>query len=152
MPSAPFDTDLVIARITAQVTELKQVRGAAEYAAIKDMTGFAPPEGFVLLAREQGSPQPGNTRQAAQAFFGVVLAVRNYRQQRGKPAVDDLRPLVGKVRDALIGWIPSNAQGAQLKGGRGCQWLRGDVLDYTSGTLLWREIYQTQHFIGSTAQ
>lgn len=152
MSSAPFNMDLVNTRLLERVLTLKQVRGAAEYAAIKGMGDFAPPEAFTLLAREQGTPQPGTTRQAAQVFFGVVLAVRNYKQQRGKPAVDDLRPIVGEVRDALIGWTPTEADGKPLKGGRGCQWVRGDVLDYTAGTLLWREIYQTQHFIGSTQQ
>ncbi len=150
MPSAPFNIDLVVARIKATVPALQQVRGAAEYAAISEFSDFRPPEGFVLLARERGKPMPGTTRQPVQVFFGVVVAVRNYRQQRGKPAMDEALPLIGQVRDALIGWIPQDGAGAQVGGGRGCQWLQGDVMDYDNSTLLWSDVFQTQHFIGST--
>lgn len=152
--SEPFDTDLVIERL-AQITHddgrkaLQQVRGAADYAAIQAISDFRPPEAFVVLARETGMPMPGQSRQAAIAAFGVVLAVRNYSYKRGKPAMDALRPLLGLVRQQLVGWIPANAAGVALPGARGCTWQSGDVVDYDKGTLLWSEVYTTQHFIGS---
>jgi hypothetical protein len=147
--SDPFDIDLVIARIKAQVPTFRNVRGSADYASIKQFSDFAPPEAFVLLARERGGESPGNSRQAVRVAFGVVIVARNYREQRGKPALDSARPLIGQVRDALIGWIPQDASSNKVSGGRGCQWSQGDVMDYDSATLLWSDIFTTQHFIGS---
>lgn len=152
MSSAPFDIDLVIARLKARVPTLRDVRGAADYAAIKEFRDFRPPEAFVVIVRERGKPMLGNTRQAVQAYFGVVIAARNYREQHGKPALDAATPLVGQIRDALIGWVPSDAAGVPIKGARGCQWSQGDVMDYDTATLLWSDVFNTQHFIGSTSQ
>lgn len=151
MSSAPFNVDLVITRLLAQVPDLRRVRGAADYAAVTSLQDFQPPEAFVVPARERGAPNAGSSRQAVQAYFGVVVVVRNYKEQRGKPSLDDATPLIGRTRDALIGWIPADAAGNTLRGGRGCQWVQGDVMDYDASTLLWSDVYQTQHFIGSTS-
>lgn len=149
MSSEPFDIDLVIARLKAQVPTFQDVRGAADYAAITSFDDFRPPEAFVVLARERGKQMPGNARQPAQVFFGVLIVARNFGEERGKLALDDARPLIGAARNALIGWVPQDADGVQVQGGRGCQWSQGDVLDYDSATLLWSDVYSTQHFIGN---
>lgn len=153
--SAPFDTDLVIERLRGLQIEgkpaFRQVRGAADYAGIQRIGDFAPPEAFVVLAREIGDPMPGHARQPAVAAFGVVIAARNYQYQRGKPALDSIRPLIGAVRQSLIGWIPADHDGRAAPGARGCAWQSGDTLDYSAGTLLWSEVYTTQHFLGSKA-
>ena len=81
---------------------------------------------------------------AISATVGVVLAVSNYRDTRGAETVEELTPLLGKVRAALMGWTPD------IIGGRPFQFLQGDVLDYDASTLLWTDVYQTQHFIGVT--
>lgn len=152
MSAAPFNVDLVIARLKDQVPELQNVRGVADYAAIEKFSDFRAPEAFVLLARERGKASPGSVQQFVEVYFGVVIVVRNYRDQRGKPALDDASPLIGKTRQALLGWIPQNADGVQLKGARGCQWVQGDVMDYDASTLLWSDVFQTQHLIGSPRQ
>lgn len=154
--SAPFDVDLVVQRLRAELGDvLQQVRGAADYAAIQGMRDFRPPEVFALLIAERdlaaragagGQAAPsGRARQAVQVEFGLVLAVRNARYQRGAPAVQDAMPLIGAVRDALIGWIPPG-----LPMARPVTWQRGRVLDYDAGTLLWTDIFTTQHSIGRT--
>ena len=152
MSAAPFDIDLVIERVRISVPELRQVRGAADYAQLKTLRDLAPPEAFVLLARERGKPGTHGS-QAAAVSFGVVIAVRNQRGQRGKPAMDDAVPLIGAVRSALIGWTPTLHTGSEpgrpIRGGRPCQWLQGDTLDYDANTLLWSDVFTTQHFIGS---
>lgn len=150
MASAPFNVDLVISRLKAQLPEFRRVRGAADYAAITDFKDFQPPEAFVVPARERRTGQPAGTRQAVATYFGVVIVARNYRADRGKPALDDAMPLIGRVRDALIGWIPVDDTGRPLPGGRGCEWEQGDVMDYDASTLLWSDVFKTQHFIGST--
>ena len=155
--SAPFDVKLVIARlqplvlkpaqVVAGVPFLRQVRGSADYAAIQKISDFIAPEAFVLLARERGGQKAGVSRQPAAVTFGVVTAARNYSEPRGMAAGDDVSPLVGAIRDLLIGWPPGVESG-----GRPIEWVQGDVLDYDKGTLLWRDIFKTQHFIGRTQQ
>ncbi|AMU97903.1 phage tail terminator protein [Xanthomonas citri] len=157
MSSIPFDVAPVIERVAAQVSVLQQVRGAADYAAIQALRDFRTPEAFVLVTNERAASQDnaristgasagaGQARQAAAVEIGVVLAVRNYRYERGKPAVNDAMPIIGSVRDSLMGWLPPNVRGA-----RPLRWLRGYVLDYDAGTLLWADTFTTQHFIGKT--
>lgn len=142
MSSAPFDTAPVIERVQDLVPGLQQVRGSADYGAVSSIRDFRVPEAFVMVARERGKPNPGNHRQATTVQFAVVVAVRNYGYKRGMPAMADASPLIGEIREALIGWIPDVA------GGRGCEWLEGHVLDYDAGTLLWSDLFKTQHFIG----
>lgn len=143
MSAAPFDVELVIQRLRDLVPELHLVEGAGAYAAIRSLADFRTPSAYVLLARERGDGEPPkNGRQRVLATFGVVLAVRNYRGQVGHDAMIEASPLVGRVRDALIGWQPA------ATGSRPCQWLQGDVLDYDASTLLWSDVFQTQHFIG----
>ncbi|MTI74725.1 MAG: hypothetical protein FH747_13885 [Stenotrophomonas sp.] len=157
MSSTPFDVTPIIERVAGEVAVLQQVRGAADYAAITALRDFRVPEGFVLVTNERaasaderrpstGASAPaGQARQAAGVEIAVVLAVRNYRYQRGAPAVNDAMPIIGAVRDSLIGWLPPGVRGA-----RPLRWLRGYVLDYDAGTLLWADTFSTQHFIGKT--
>lgn len=151
MSSAPFDHNLVIARLKDQVPELQEVGGAADLAAMQKLRDFRTPCAFVILAvetpipRQSGAPGAA-TRQMVPVNFGVVVAVRNYRDNKGEAAADDLRPVLGRVRDALIGWVPSD-----LAGARDCQLVQGKVIDYDTDTLVWTDLYQTQHSIGRTS-
>lgn len=156
--SAPFDIRLIIARLAAEVPTLQQVRGAADYASLSALRDLRPPEAFALVLAEHpsveqkrpnstGAPLPaGHARQAVTTEFAVVTGVRNVRYQNGQPAIEDALPLIGEIRDALIGWIPLGVPLA-----RGCAWLHGYVLDYDAGTLLWSDVFTTQHAIGRTA-
>lgn len=157
MSSVPFDVTPVIERLAASVPTLQQVRAAADYAAITALRDFRAPEAFVMVTNERAEAQSnaristgasagaGQARQLAIVELGVVMAVRNYRYQRGADAIKDAMPIIGAVRDALIGWMPANVRGA-----RPLRWSRGYVLDYDAGTLLWADTFSTQHFIGNT--
>ena len=143
MSSAPFDVQQVMDRLREQVPELREINGAADYRTVSKLSDFYPPCAYVVLTSEQGDNSEKRGRQRALVTFGVVLAVRNYRDTKGEESMDALRPLLGKVRDALIGWLPSE------QGAREIAWKAGDVIDYDHSTLLWGDVYQTQHFIGS---
>lgn len=147
--STPFDVGLVIAHLRVQVPTLKRVRGAAEYAAVTILRDFVAPEAFVIPIRERVLPNGGAGRQAARAQFGVVIAGTNYSYEMGMRALDDASVLVGQVREKLIGWTPTR-DGAPLRGGRPCELVQGEVLDYSVDTVLWSDVFQTQHFIGAT--
>lgn len=151
MDCAPFDLQPIIDRLVAQMPTLRKVAGAADYATITKLADFAPPCAYVLLAREKGETNPpGNVspgaqvrvRQRAIVTFGVVLAVRNYRQQLGAQSNDDLTAIVRGCRAALLGWAPP------VDGGHPCMFQQGNLSDYDGATTLWTEVYQTQHFIG----
>jgi hypothetical protein len=141
--SEPFDIQAVIDRL-ASVEQLDGIQGAAEYASVTSLKDFRVPSAYVLLLQERADDaqvKPGG-RQRAIVTFGVVLAVRNYGDQRGERTLKELRPILGAVRGRLMGWTP------EVPGARPVQWSRGDVLDYDRSTLLWAEVYSTQHFIG----
>lgn len=152
MSAAPFDVGLIQARLSAQVPTLRTVGMAADYAAVRSLADFATPCAYIVLANERGIPHPpGHSprgqqvklRQIARATFGVVLAVRNYREQRGEQLVDELAAMLGATRLALIGFVPD------LDGARPCEFVAGDLQDYDASTALWVDVYQTQHSIGN---
>ncbi|AQZ95561.1 hypothetical protein ACFSB1_01035 [Halopseudomonas phragmitis] len=141
--SQPFDPQVVIDRLKP-LQALQSVEGAAEYAAVTNLKDFRVPCAYVLLLQERTDDalaRPAG-RQRAIVTFGVVVAARNYGDQRGERTLEELRPLLGSVRARLMGWMP------EVQGSRPVQWTRGDVLDYNHSTLLWADVYQTQHFIG----
>lgn len=151
MNTAPFDVQPIIARIKANVPALRSVAGAADYASITKLLDFAPPCAYVLLARERAEPNPpGNAmpgtqvsvQQRVPVTFGVVMAVRNYREQLGAQSADDLQTIVGAVRACLLGWVPD------MSGARACMLQQGDLVQYDRAVSLWADVYQTQHFIG----
>ncbi|MAN51214.1 MULTISPECIES: phage tail terminator protein [unclassified Marinimicrobium] len=144
MSSAPFDTAPVIARVREQVTALRAVEGAASFAAVQNLRDFVVPGAYVVLTRERPDNQePRGGRQRAIVTLGVVVAVRNYRDVTGGELKDALNPILNGVRNALIGWTPPE------QGARPMKWAGGDVIDYDDNTLLWGDVFQTQHFIGA---
>ena len=143
--SAPFPMTVILERLRELVPDLQSVEGTAEYAAIKSIGDFRTPCAYALLAREAGDGQPAKAgRQRANVSFGVVLAVRNYRVAGGDEAMGEASPLIAQARAALLGWTPP------VNGARPCSWLDGGVLDFDDTTLLWSDVFQTQHFIGGT--
>lgn len=153
MSTEPFDLRPIQARLRSEIPKLRSVQGAADYAAVMALRDFPSPCAYVVLAKEQGAQRPaGNAvrgqvmpvSQSVEVAFGVVLVVRNYREQRGDQVADELKEFVGAVRRTLIGYVPD------LPGARACQFMQGELLDYDAATALWVESYTTQHSIRST--
>jgi hypothetical protein len=150
MDCLPFDVQPVIERLAANVPALRKVAGAADYATLTRLQDFTPPCAYVLLAREAaetihtGDATPGSqisVRQAVPASFGVVVAVRNYREQMGAQSAETLLPILGAIRKQLIGWIPADcSEPILLKS--------GSLRDYDRATTVWIDVYTTSHFIG----
>ena len=139
----PFDTGLVIDRLKTQVPDLRQVGGAADYAAVQELRGFATPSAFVIFAGESGGGTgPRGARvQAAVTRFGLALAVRNYRPGAGDQLGDELRKVLGLTRSALIGWVPPTPGATALV------WEAGEVMDYDHSTVLYVDSYQLTHLL-----
>jgi len=150
MDCLPFDVQPVIERLAANVPALRKVAGAADYATVTRLQDFTPPSAHVLLAREVaettqvGDATPGTqaaVRQSVPASFGVVVAVRNFREQMGAQSAETLRPILGAIRKQLIGWVPDGcSEPVLLKS--------GGLRDYDRATTVWIDVYTTQHFIG----
>lgn len=139
----PFDTGLVVERLKAQVPDLREVGGAADYAAVQELRGFATPSAFVIFAGESGGGAgPRGARvQPAVTRFGLALAVRNYRPGAGDQLCDELRKYIGLTRLALIGWLPP------VPGATALAWEAGEVMDYDHSTVLYVESYQLTHLL-----
>lgn len=140
----PFDTDLVVQRLRAEVAQLRLVGGAADYAAVQDLRGFVTPSAYVIFAGESASSTPGPRGarvQPADTRFGVALAVRNLRAGSGDQLGAELRQIIGATRAALIGWLPPVAGATALR------WEGGDVMDYDHSTVLYVESYQLTHLL-----
>lgn len=144
MSANPFGMQQVIDRIKSQVSALQLVEGAAEYAAISNIKDFRTPCAYALLVSERGDGKGSEgAQQRANVVFGVVIADRNYRDTRGHETMQQASPIIGLVRSALIGWMPVE------QGARKVTWVQGDVLDWDDNTLVWADVFTTQHFIGA---
>ncbi|MDH0494249.1 phage tail terminator protein [Comamonas aquatica] len=142
MSYAPFDSALLEARIKAQCPDLREVGGAAEYAAVQDLRGFATPSAFVIFADEAAGVAPeGSPVAPAIARIGVVIAAQNFRAGAGGQMTQELRQLIGQVRKALIGWTPP------ALGATAVSWAGGAVMDYDKSTVLYGDTFSVTHFL-----
>lgn len=145
----PFDTSLAVEQIKAAVPALHHVGGAADYAAVQSLAEFRTPSAFVVFAEEYNTGRiptaPCVTAQESQTQFGVVLALRHWRERLGEQMQQEARQLIGQVRTALIGWRPPFA-GARVIG-----WTSGKVLDYDANTLLFADLYQLHVLLSKDA-
>ncbi|MBK1614995.1 hypothetical protein CKO44_16115 [Rubrivivax gelatinosus] len=142
MSYEPFDDTLVIARLRDQVAPLRQVQGAADYAAVKTLRDHVAPCAYVLMADEA----PGKSRSGALVLptdttIGVVLALRNYRERAGAQMSTEARTLIGLVRRALIGWQPPTV------GATPFEWRGGQVMDYDDACLVWADAFGCTHVL-----
>lgn len=74
--------------------------------------------------------------------FGVVIIVQSYQYSPDNPQLNVSAPVIGKIREQLMGWVPP------IKGAKETFFVRGDVLDYSNTYLAWLETYQTKVIMG----
>lgn len=141
----PLDMQPIIERLREQVPALGQVEGAAEYSQVKDLSDFRIGSAYVVLASERnpvGNAPQARRAASAEAVFGVILVARNYRDQSGAEALQDLGPLIGAVRDALLTW--------DAPGMSNIVWLQGDAVDSDASRVLWIDVFTTTHVLRGT--
>ncbi|MEI2428690.1 hypothetical protein RDV84_00180 [Lysobacter yananisis] len=151
MSAAPFDVGLVLSRLQAADTGMREWGGRADYRSVTRLQDYPAPCGYVILARERGlqtktgqsfpGKQTPGFAQITAVTFAVVMVVQNYRQFEGADLRDELREGLGKVRNPLLGWTPPVA------GGRACDLIQGDLTNYDSSIAVWTDIWSTQHVI-----
>ncbi|TQI78701.1 hypothetical protein FHU10_1258 [Serratia fonticola] len=148
MSSGPFDVSPIIDRLRDLVGSNKPLRlvgNVAEYTQLTNLTNATTPSAYVLLGKETPNDVSAGSRQSVRVVFGVVTVVR--AQSSNVTNIESARvllnPVVGAIRDSVIGWrIPG------VPGIRAISWMGGETLDFQNGVLVWMDMYQTQHFIG----
>lgn len=143
--TAPFDLKLVIDRLKAELGEqVHHIGTTAEYRSVTNLSqaGLVTPALFVVPNSEIGHQNDIAVRQMVTVSFSVVVIVQSYQYAADGSQLNVTNPIIGKIREALMGWIPP------VKGAKETFFVRGDVLDYTNTYLAWMETYQTKCIMG----
>lgn len=145
--SGPFDIQVVIDRLAAQVPHFRMVESAVNLAAFQD-ANVKPPAAFVLLGTEQGGPRQGGSgiyRQRVTATIGVAIAVQAYGQEAGAAGNDELADLIRRTRAALLNWLPTGAETV-------IEFVTGQSLGLTNDALsIWLERYRCDYWISNNS-
>ncbi|QIM62985.1 hypothetical protein A1D29_10620 [Pasteurellaceae bacterium Orientalotternb1] len=145
--TAPFDLKLVIDQLKPLMPEhIKHIGSTAEYRSITHLSlaGLPTPAVYVVPNHEVGHQDGIATRQMMTVTFSVVVIVHSYQYSPDNPQLAISNPVIGKIRETLMGWVPP------IKGARETHFVRGDVLDYSNSYLAWMETYKTSMLIGKT--
>lgn len=140
-----FNAELIQERLRDPQFNFAKVEGAAEYAAVERIGSFRQNTLFVVVSKERNknSGKPAVSKRAiAEVNFGIISVGRNYRDSTGAAALQDIGPVIGRVRNAIMGWKPDECLDP-------CQWLEGNVLGYDKTNLLWLDVFTTSYTIGN---
>lgn len=136
-----MEIERVIERLREQVSDLRQVAGAAALAAAQEDLRSTP-AAYVIPLAEQAARNAligGAHSQQIAVHFGVVLAARQLRDARGQAGHEELERLRSAVKDALIGWAPDEDHDP-------IEIVRGQLLALTDAILWWQDEYLTGYY------
>jgi hypothetical protein len=134
-----FDPQLVIARLKDQVSALKEVGGAVDFAAAIESGVKQTPAAFVVELADRparNSLATSAMSQSNESRFGVIFAVQNLRDARGEQARADLRTLRLAVLTALLNWQPDPDFDP-------CEYGGGRLLQFANLVLWWQDDFIT---------
>lgn len=140
--------DVIEARLRSQVTALRLVAGAAEFAELKAPPREKMPAAYVLLTDDTALPNSMAsmvTRQKLRRRLAVVIFVTNARDPRGEAAATSLDAVVYAMRAAMVGWVPpipaQPATGAKIVTIEQFELVSGGLTEIADGVLAWTEQY-----------
>lgn len=127
-------------RIRQQVTDLKQVAGAAFVGNVAQ-NRITPPAAFVLEVSAGAKPNQIMTQtvvQSTQETYAVIVVVKNQTNSRGADSADQCRGLRDKIIQSLLGWSPGGDMGPITYGA-------GQIFQdfFEDGLLGWRDLFVT---------
>lgn len=131
-------SDLVLARINAQVLGLQSTGVAANLAAIKKGTVKFPAV-FVVPKNRRGTGNrymTGAVAQKREVRVQIVMAVRNISSVQGSKAITDIEQLYDLVDGALFGYCLSEQHEALMLE-------NGYMLEMQNGECWWVDEYVT---------
>ncbi|MFP4733612.1 phage tail terminator protein [Pasteurella multocida] len=147
MQYGPFDLKLVIEQLKPlQPEHIYTLGSTAEYRSITDVSlaGLPTPAVFVVPNGEIGTLNDVAVRQMVTVSFSVIVIVQSYQYNIETPHLSISNPVIGKIREQLMGWRPP------LPGAKETFFVRGDVVDYSNAYLVWIETYQTKVIMGKS--
>ncbi|MDY0685767.1 hypothetical protein NMW79_05680 [Pasteurella multocida] len=145
MQYRPFDLKHVIEQLKPlQPEHIHTLGSTAEYRSLSElsMAGLATPAVFVVPNGEVGHQNDIAVRQMVTVSFSVIVIVQSYQYSNETPHFNVSNPVIGKIRERLMGWVPP------VKGAKETFFVRGDIVDYTNSYLVWMETYQTKIIMG----
>lgn len=116
------------------------VAGAAEYASLIGEP-VSTPAAFVITesdASAENQHMTGGVLQRTETDIAVVIVTRNVSDGTGGAASDDIEDLKQIVRDALVGFEPTDAEPVEH--------VEGNLLKAKNGAVWWRELFGTAYF------
>ena len=133
--------DEIKARIAATVPMLKLVGEAADFQSAVETNPTLTPACFVYLLEEKPEPcATGNLLiQRVHAGVGVVLVVKNLKDNKGVAARGDMETLRKLVKAALFGWQPTTGLDPLERG-------NGFLLAFRDGHMWWQDSFLTQYY------
>lgn len=139
-----FDPDLVKARLEAQVSSLRRVSGAADFAAARSDLRQTPAAFVIELNNRPGPSRTGTlvVSQLNEIRFGLILAEKNLRDPRGDSAKTAMNALREAVMAAVLGWTPE----AEFDP---CEYGGGRLLLMDDSVMWWQEEFVTRNLLRS---
>ncbi len=140
-----FNAELIQERLRDPQFNFAKVEGAAEYSGVERIASFRHNTLFVVVSKERNKSldKPAALKRAiVEVTFGIISVGRNYRDTTGAAALQDIGPVIRRVRKAIFGWTPAGCTAP-------CQWVEGNVLDYDKTNLLWLDVFTTSYVIGN---
>ena len=124
-----------------------EVKGAAALAqALADLETITKDSVYVLYAAEDadGNIQASGVRQRCVIGVTVALAVTHRQERLDEAGVEEVEALHGRVRAALLGWVPPGAT-------ERVEYRRGRLLNFTAGAQVWADDYEMAGWITQPA-
>jgi hypothetical protein len=135
---------MIEARIRTQVTDFKEVAGAAGIANI--LSGRIAHLGCYVyqVGSEAGVNKMANIVSQREVIqLAVVITIKNVQDGRGGDADDASQALRDSVRAALLGWEPDGGYEMLEK-------VDHKLVSFANGFLVTKDVYRTAHHIRST--
>ncbi len=134
----------IATRLQGQVSALKKVGLAVEFAAARKDIRPLPPAAFVLPLREAaGRNELENAiSQRVGAQFAVVYCAQNLRDPRGGQAHEDLDAVRASGKTALLGWQPAIDHDP-------CEYVGGELLGLDGPLVWWQDVFATAFYLRS---
>ncbi|HDR1218100.1 hypothetical protein QQW73_00350 [Pasteurella multocida] len=145
MQYGPFDLKHVLEQLKhLQPEHIHTLGSTAEYRSLSELSlaGLATPAVFVVPNGEVGHQNDIAVRQMVTVSFSVIVIVQSYQYSNEMPHFNVSNPVIGKIRERLMGWVPP------VKGAKETFFVRGDIVDYTNSYLVWMETFQTKIIMG----
>ena len=127
-------------QIKAQVTDFREVAGAADLRSVLEGRVSAPACYIFRMRNRAGRNTLDNAvSQRVEEAYAVVVVSQNRRDARGGDSSDANEALCDQVSTALLGWTPDpNAEPMEYNG--------GGLATIREGFFYWQEVYKTVRY------